>query len=125
VIPDQIQPGTNTVRVMIMRSELSAEAGAQVAPGPAPTATARVMLTARQNLQIRFVPDEKVPALLQELKDAGYTTEGHERLPDMVACVGTTQCNLAVSDTPNTYRALRGAGIPRACRSRSASCAST
>ena len=44
--------------------------------------------------------------LLKEIHDAGYATDGFERLPDMVACVGTTQCNLAVSDTPNTYRRL-------------------
>lgn len=105
VIP-QRQPGTNTVRVMIMRSEMSTKQVRQVAQWARTYGDGSVMLTARQNLQIRFVPDVQVPALLQELKDAGYTTEGHERLPDMVACVGTTQCNLAVSDTPNTYRKL-------------------
>jgi ferredoxin-nitrite reductase len=105
VIP-QRQPGTNTVRVMVMRSELSTAQVRQVARWASVYGDGSIMLTARQNLQIRFVPDAKVPALLQELKDAGFSTAGHERLPDMVACVGTTQCNLAVSDTPNTYRRL-------------------
>ena len=105
VIP-QRQPGMNTVRVMILRSEMTAKQIRQVAQWARTYGDGTVMLTARQNLQIRFVPDGKVAALRQELKDAGYTTEGHERLPDMVACVGTTQCNLAVSDTPTTYRRL-------------------
>lgn len=105
VIP-QRQPGTNTVRVMILRSEMTSKQVRQVAQWARTYGDGSIMLTARQNLQIRFVPDAKVPALLKELKEAGYTTAGHERLPDMVACVGTTQCNLAVSDTPNTYRRL-------------------
>ena len=105
VIP-QRQPGTNTVRVMIMRSEMTARQVRQVAQWARTYGDGSIMLTARQNLQIRFVPDARVPALLGELKAAGYTVDGHERLPDMVACVGTTQCNLAVSDTPATYRRL-------------------
>ncbi|PCH56862.1 MAG: hypothetical protein COC15_02350, partial [Legionellales bacterium] len=38
------------------------------------------------------------------ITSAGYRMQGHDYLPDIVACVGTTLCNLAVSDTPNSYR---------------------
>lgn len=105
VIP-QRQQGFNTVRVMIMRSELTAAHARQFAAWARAYGDGSLVFTARQNIQIRFVPNEKVPALLEEIRKAGFVTEGHERLPDMVACVGTTQCNLAVSDTPNTYRQL-------------------
>jgi sulfite reductase beta subunit-like hemoprotein len=105
VIP-QRQAGFNTVRLMILRSELTSAQCRQIAAWARRCGDGSLMFTARQNVQIRFVPDAQVEALVREIHDAGYVTEGHERLPDMVACVGTTQCNLAVSDTPNTYRRL-------------------
>jgi ferredoxin-nitrite reductase len=65
-----------------------------------------VLFTVRQNLVIRGVPDENVEELVAKLREHGYMLEGFEQLPDMVACVGTTMCNLAVADTPVTYRNL-------------------
>lgn len=105
VIP-QRQAGFNIVRILVLRSELTSAQCRQIAEWARRYGDGSLMFTARQNVQVRFVPDDRVPALLREIREAGFTTEGHERLPDMVACVGTTQCNLAVSDTPNTYRRL-------------------
>lgn len=105
VVP-QRQEGFNTVRVMILRSELFSADARRVAGWARTYGNGEVMFTNRQNLELRFVPDEKLDALNREIEEAGYRVDGHERLPDMVACVGTTQCNLAVSDTPNTYRKL-------------------
>lgn len=105
VIP-QRQPGTNTVRLIVPRSELPCRDARLFAEWAREYGDGSVMLTARQNLQFRFVPDARVAELIGRIRTAGYATEGLERLPDMVACVGTTQCNLAVSDTPNAWRRL-------------------
>jgi sulfite reductase beta subunit-like hemoprotein len=105
VIP-QRQPGTNTVRLIVPRSELPCRDARLFAGWARELGDGSIMLTARQNLQFRFVPDARVPDLLGRIRSAGYATEGLERLPDMVACVGTTQCNLAVSDTPNAWHRL-------------------
>lgn len=105
VVP-QKQKGFNTVRVMILRSELYSADARRMAAWSRKYGNGEVMFTNRQNVELRFVPDEHRDALAKEIEEAGYRLEGHERLPDMVACVGTTQCNLAVSDTPNTYRKL-------------------
>ncbi len=105
VVP-QKQQGFNVVRAMILRSELSSNAARRFAAWARDYGNGQVMLTNRQNIELRFVPDDRVDALVQEIEQAGFNMDGHERLPDMVACVGTTQCNLAVSDTPNTYRRL-------------------
>jgi len=102
----QRQAGYSTVRVIVPRSELTGQDAHRFARWARAYGNGQVMLTNRQNLELRFVPDGDVPRLLEEIHDAGHVTEGHERLPDMVACVGTTQCNLAVSDTPNTWRRL-------------------
>lgn len=100
----QKQKGFNTVRVIIERSEFSGKQARQFAAWARKYGNGEIMFTSRQNLELRFVPDAELEALVAKIKKAGYTTEGYERIPDSVACVGTTMCNLAVSDTPNTYR---------------------
>ena len=102
----QRQQGYSVVRIMILRSEFHVEDGHRFVRWARTYGNGEIMLTNRQNLELRYVKDSNVQSLLEEIREAGYPTEGHEHLPDMVACVGTTQCNLAVSDTPNTYRAL-------------------
>lgn len=102
----QRQQGLNTVRVLILRSEMTAAQARQFADWAARYGDGTLMLTARQNIQVCNVPTAKVATLVREIHQAGFSTEGLEHLPDMVACVGTTMCNLAVSDTPNAYRRL-------------------
>ncbi len=105
VVP-QRQEGFNVIRVMILRSELTANDARLFAQWAREYGNGTVMFTNRQNLELRFVPDESVEPLRRAIGEASFRSDGLERLPDMVACVGTTQCNLAVSDTPNTYRKL-------------------
>lgn len=105
VVP-QRQPGMNTVRLIVPRSELPCHDARLFAAWARDLGDGSIMLTARQNLQFRFVPTARVDELRRRIREAGYATEGLERLPDMVACVGTTQCNLAVSDTPNAWKRL-------------------
>ncbi len=102
-VVSQRQDGLATVRVMIPRSEIKLDSGRALCRLADIYGRGEIMLTNRQNLEIRHVPDESAPALRQELAATGLATEGFERLPDMVCCVGTTQCKMAVSDTPKTY----------------------
>lgn len=102
----QRQPGLQTVRVLVRRSELSGAQGRELCRLAETLGGGEVMFTNRQNLELRNVPDANVPALLEALGKAGFATAGHERLPDAVACVGTTQCRMAVADTVKAYRIL-------------------
>jgi ferredoxin-nitrite reductase len=102
----QKQAGLNTVRIMVPRSELTGTETRQVADWAETHGNGQVMFTNRQNLEIRNIPDDGVAALKAAIDKAGCRSAGHEHLPDIVACVGTTMCNLAVSDTPNAYHAL-------------------
>lgn len=99
----QRQDGLATVRVMIPRSEIKLGTGRALCRLADAYGRGEIMLTNRQNVEIRHVPDESVSALREELADAGLKTDGFERLPDVVCCVGTTQCKMAVSDAPGTY----------------------
>ena len=105
VVP-QRQPGLNTVRIIIRRSELSVAEGRELAQLAEFYGNGQLMFTHRQNVELRHVLDTNVKPLRTALHEAGFMIEGHERLPDMVACVGTTQCRMAVSDTTKAYRQI-------------------
>ena len=105
VIPEKTN-GSNTVRVIIRRSEFTSAEASQFADWADEYGDGSVMFTQRQNLQFPAVKDYNVQKLLDAAHGAGFRTEGFEHLPDVVACVGTTMCNLAVSDTPNAYRRI-------------------
>ncbi len=105
VIP-QRQKGFNAIRVLIDRSEISGLEAHRFSRWAKEFGNGSIMYTNRQNLILRFVPDHKVESALAAIRIAGYRLDGFERLADAVACVGTTMCNLAVSDTPNVYRMI-------------------
>lgn len=102
----QKQIGLNVVRIMIKRSEISGQEAKRFAHWAKKYGNGEIMLTVRQNLQLRGVPDDKLKILIQAITKTGYRLAGLEHLPDVVACVGTTVCNLAVSDTPNGYKKI-------------------
>ncbi len=108
VVP-QKQENRSVVRVIIPRSELRTAASRVIAKLSEERGGGIIMFTNRQNLELHDVPNENVPAILEQLHRAGLRTEGLEHLPDIVACVGTTMCRLAVSDTPDAYHRLHDA----------------
>ncbi|MFA7172832.1 MAG: nitrite/sulfite reductase [Kiritimatiellia bacterium] len=102
-------PGLNVIRVMLKRGEFTSGDAARLAKLAEQHGDGTVALTARQNLVFHNVPDVSKQKLTAELKESGYYLEGFEQVPDMVACVGSTVCNLAVTDTTVTYRNLMDA----------------
>lgn len=102
----QRQDGLNTVRVIIPRAEMTGRDAVHFAALASEYGSGMVALTNRQNLEIRDVPDARVDELQSRLHKGGWRTFGFEHVSDIVACVGTTLCNLAVSDTPAAYRKL-------------------
>jgi len=108
VLP-QRQTGLNVVRLMVPRSELKTPESRTISHLADVLGGGKIVFTNRQNIELHDVPDAHVPALLDALHAAGFRTKGHERLPDIVACVGTTMCKMAVSDTPEAYRRLYAA----------------
>jgi sulfite reductase beta subunit-like hemoprotein len=108
VIP-QRDPGLSIVRVMIPRSELTTERSRTISRLADELGGGVLMFTNRQNIELHDVPNQNVAALLDALHGAGLRTAGHEHLPDIVACVGSTLCKLAVSDAPDACRRLYAA----------------
>jgi sulfite reductase beta subunit-like hemoprotein len=102
----QQTPGKSIVRILIPRSEIKTEPSRTISRLADELGGGIVMFTNRQNIELHDVPDENVDALLAALHEAGFRTDGHEHLPDIVACVGTTMCKMAVSDSPDAYHRL-------------------
>jgi ferredoxin-nitrite reductase len=105
VLP-QKQAGLQIVRILIPRSELKTDASRTLIRLADELGGGKVMFTNRQNMELHDVPEANTAQLLDELHKAGFRTEGHERFPDIVACVGTTLCKLAVGDSPDAYHRL-------------------
>ena len=63
--------------------------------------------TNRQNLELHGVDPAKVAALEADIGEAALPTDGHFGLKDIVPCVGTTYCPLAVSRTRDMYGLLQ------------------
>jgi sulfite reductase beta subunit-like hemoprotein len=105
VLP-QKQNGLSVVRVMIPRSEIKTEQSRTISRLADELGGGKIMFTNRQNLELHDVPNENVDALLDALHSEGFRTSGHEYLPDIVACVGTTMCKMAVADSPDIYHRL-------------------
>jgi len=105
VIP-QKKAGKSIVRVLVPRAELKTDESRTISRLADELGGGTVMFTNRQNVELHDVPNGNVAQLLEELHKAGFRTEGHEHLPDIVACVGTTMCKMAVSDAPDAYHRL-------------------
>jgi sulfite reductase beta subunit-like hemoprotein len=105
VIPQKAE-GKSIVRILISRSELKTDQSRAISRLADELGGGLVMFTNRQNVELHDVPNENVDQLLEELHKAGLRTAGHEHLPDIVACVGTPRCKMAVSDSPDAYHRL-------------------
>jgi len=108
VIP-QKEAGKSIVRIMIERSELATAQSHAIAKLADELGGGIVMITNRQNIELHDVPNDNTSTLIAALHEAGFRTEGHEHLPDIVACVGTTMCKMAISDSPDAYHRLYAA----------------
>ncbi len=105
VIP-QKEVGKSIVRIMIPRAELRTNPSRTLSRLADELGDGTLMFTNRQNVELHNVPSENVDKLLGALHEAGFRTEGHEHLPDIVACVGTAMCKMGVSDAPGAFHRL-------------------
>ena len=67
---------------------------------------AEVRLSNRQNLVLRGLTEEQLPALYERLEAIGMGQPGAELLRDVVSCPGADTCNLAVTQSRGLARAI-------------------
>ncbi len=87
------------VRALIPKGELPFARFFAMAQLAERYADQRLYTTNRQNLEFHGVAEEDIAPLSREISNLGFGTSGNFSLPDIVACVGTTYCPKAVTET--------------------------
>lgn len=98
--------GRVTVRAIIPKGELDHIAMRRLAQLSEIYGNKRIYTTNRQNIELHGVLKENVEAAKAEIHKLGFTTEGNFGIRDIVPCVGTTYCPMAVSRTRDMYDML-------------------
>jgi len=93
-------------QIKIPKGELKSEHLAKIAELSEVFGDKHVYSTNRQNLELHGVPPERLPQLRAEIHALGLEAEGFFGLSDVVSCVGTTYCPLAVSSTHTMFDLL-------------------
>ncbi len=94
-------------RIMVPKGEIEARALLRVAELSEMYGDKYVYSTNRQNLELHGVSPEKLTELRIEIEKTGLRAEGFYGLQDVVTCVGTKYCPLAVTYTHGMFDRLQ------------------
>jgi sulfite reductase (ferredoxin) len=103
----QRQAGYSTVTVTCPLGDLSSDQTRKLADIVHRFASDHARTTVDQNIVLRWVPHNKVPALYQELKDIGLGAGGAGTIVDVVSCPGTDTCKLGIASSRGLAGELR------------------
>ena len=93
-------------RIMIPKGEIAAADFERIAELAELYADGHVYTTNRQNLELHGIRPDKQAQLQDQLLTMGLLSEGFYGLRDIVSCVGTTYCPLAVTATHDMFDRL-------------------
>lgn len=99
--------GGAIVRVMVPKGELAGQHLVALADLAEAYADKCVYATNRQNLELHGVRPAQRDELRGRIEALGLATGGFDGLADIVSCVGTTYCPLAVTETRAMFDALQ------------------
>ena len=103
----QRQSGFATVTVTLPLGDLSSDQMRKLADLVQKYASGHARTTVEQNIVLRWVPHNKVPALYQDLKDLGLGEGGAGTIVDVVSCPGTDTCKLGIASSRGLAGELR------------------
>lgn len=95
-------------RIMAPKGELTSEALLRIAELSEMYADKYVYSTNRQNLELHGIAPEHLEALRKEIATLSLATTGFFGLQDIVTCVGTKHCPMAVTYAHNVTDLLEG-----------------
>jgi sulfite reductase (NADPH) hemoprotein beta-component len=102
----QRQPGFDTVTVRLPLGDITAPQLRVLADLAAAYGDGTVRTTAEQNLLLRWVRSDDLPALHRRLAAAGLAERGAGTLADVVSCPGAESCKLAITRSRGLGRLL-------------------
>jgi sulfite reductase (ferredoxin) len=103
----QKQAGFATVTVALPLGDLSSQQMRKLADITERYASDHARTTVEQNIVLRWVSHNKVPALYQELKPIGLSAAGAGTIVDVTSCPGTDTCKLGIASSRGLAGELR------------------
>jgi sulfite reductase (NADPH) hemoprotein beta-component len=102
----QRQPGFSLVTVTVPLGDLSSGRLRALAALARAYSDGTVRTTQGQNVLLRWVPSEDVPALYQQLRALGLGEPDPESVADVLSCPGAESCKLAVTQSRGAAKLL-------------------
>jgi sulfite reductase (ferredoxin) len=103
----QRQSGYATVTVTLPLGDLSSDQTRRLADIVHRYSSDHARTTVEQNIVLRWVSHNKLPALYQELKNLGIGEGGAGTIVDVVSCPGTDTCKLGIASSRGLAGELR------------------
>jgi formate dehydrogenase major subunit len=94
-------------QIKVPKGEMTAERLTRIAELAEIFADKHVYASNRQNLELHGIEPARLPQLRREIAALGFETDEFFGLSDVVSCVGTTYCPLAVSSTHTMFDLLQ------------------
>jgi sulfite reductase (ferredoxin) len=105
-VTPQKQAGYVVVHVRLIRGDVTAAQLRAVARVAREHGDGAARSTNQQNIAVRFVPREALPAVYSILADVGLVAPGAERLVDITTCPGADTCQLGITSSRGLAAAL-------------------
>ena len=102
----QKQPGYRAVTIKLPLGDIQAEQFHQLADLTRKYAGGRARITHQQNIAIRWVPEQALYEVWQELGRIGFADSGAHEITDVVACPGTDSCKLGITSSMGVGKAI-------------------
>ena len=106
-VSEQKQQGYKIVSVTIPQGDLNPAQFRGLAQISRDYAGGRARVTQQQGLVFRWVPEESVHKVWQELKDLDLGDPGYDEITDVVTCPGTDSCKLGITSSMGVGEVLR------------------
>jgi sulfite reductase (ferredoxin) len=103
----QRQPGYATITVTLPLGDMTSDQMRKLADLTAQYASDHARTTVEQNIVLRWVKEQHVPAVYQVLKDIGLGQPGAGTIVDVVTCPGTDTCKLGIASSRGLAGELR------------------
>ncbi|MHB8483719.1 MAG: sulfurtransferase TusA family protein, partial [Nitrospiria bacterium] len=107
-VQSQKQPGFSMVHIRLVLGDIHASALRKLAEVTKKYSGGHLRITVNQNFLLRWVKNDTLPALYEELKHAGLDKGGAETIGDIVSCPGADTCGIAITSSKQMATALTG-----------------
>jgi sulfite reductase (ferredoxin) len=102
----QKQPGYATAAIKLFMGDITAEQMLFVADLADQYSNGNLRTTINQNVVLRWVPEDTIAHLYDDLASRGLADPGAELVEDIIACPGTDTCGLGITSSKGLARAL-------------------